>query len=157
MPFDSIAVIRRELVVEVVVTFTESSQGSDDVITGRVAIVKWLVTEPVSQGVDAEGSLLNDEDSENSSVDESTSPISPAKTSDEAWEDHSHENDTLDIVAMLPDDDGIIVQIGDIGTANTLWVLLHEHPSEVRVEKSLSNRVWVLVGIGVSVVGSVVS
>jgi hypothetical protein len=58
---------------------------------------------------------------------------------------------------MLPDDDRVIIQIGDIGAANSLRVLLHDHPSDVRVEEALSNRVWILVGIGVSVMGSVIS
>jgi hypothetical protein len=58
---------------------------------------------------------------------------------------------------VLPDNDGVVIQIGNIGTTNTLWVLLHDHPSEMRVEETLPNGVWVLVGIGVSVVGSVIS
>jgi hypothetical protein len=32
---------------------------------------------------------------------------------------------------MLPDDDGVIVEVGDVGTADALWVLLHDHPSEM--------------------------
>jgi hypothetical protein len=58
---------------------------------------------------------------------------------------------------MLPDNDGIVVQVGDVSTANALWVLLHDHPADVRIEKTFADRVWVLVGIGVSVVSSVIS
>lgn len=111
MPFDSIAVVRWEFVVEVVVTLTESDESGDNVVTRRVAVVEWLVTKPMGQRVDAEGGLLDEEDSENSGVDESTLPVSPSKTSDKAREDHAHENDRLDIVAMLPDNHWIIVQI----------------------------------------------
>jgi len=157
MPFDSIAVVRREFVVEIVVTLTKSDKSSDNMITGRVAVVEWLVAEPMSQGIDTEGGLLDEEDSEDTSVDESTHPVSPSKTSHEAREYHAHEDDGLDVVAMLPDDDRVIIQIGDIGAANSLRVLLHDHPSDVRVEEALSNRVWILVGIGVSVMGSVIS
>lgn len=139
------------------VALTKSDKSSDDVITGRVAVVEWLVTEPVCQGVDTEGGLLDEEDSEDTSVDESTHPVSPSKTGYEAGEDHSHEDDGLDVVAMLPDNDGVVVQIGDVGSTNTLWVLLHDHPSDVRVEKTLSNGVWVLVGVGVSVMCPVIS
>jgi hypothetical protein len=139
------------------VTLSESDESGNNVITRRVAIVEWLVTEPVSKGVDAEGGLLNEEDSKDSSVDESSHPVTPSKTSNKAREDHSHEDDGLDVVSVLPDDDGVIVQIRDIGTTNTLWVLLHDHPSEVRIYESFSNGVWVLVGIGVSVMGSVIS
>jgi hypothetical protein len=131
MPFDSIAVIRRELVVEVVVTFTKSDKSSDNVVTGGVAVVEWLVTEPMGQGVDAEGGLLDEEDSEYTSVDETAHPVSPSKTSDEAREDHAHKDNGLDVVAMLPNNDRIVIQVRDIGTTNTLWVLLHDHPSDV--------------------------
>jgi len=101
--------------------------------------------------------LLDEEDSEDTSVDEATHPVSPSKTGYETGEDHSHEDDGLDVVAMLPDNDGVIVQIGDVGSTNALWVLLHDHPSDVRVEKTLSNGVWVLVGVGVSVMCPVIS
>ncbi len=143
--------------VEVVITLTKSDKSSDYVVTGRVAVVEWLVTEPVGQGVDTEGGLLDEEDSENASVDETTHPVSPSKTSDEAREDHSHKDNGLDVVAMLPNNDRVIVQVRDIGTTNALWVLLHDHPSDVGVEKTFSNGVWILVGVGVSVVCSVIS
>lgn len=133
MPFDSIAVVGWELVMEVVITLTKSNESGNDVISWGVAVIEWLVTEPVCQRVDAEGGLLDEENSENSSVDETSLPVSPSETTDEAREDHSHEDNGLDVVAMLPDNDRVIVQVGDVGTTNSLWVLLHDHPSDVRV------------------------
>lgn len=79
MPGDGIAVIGRELVVEVVVAFAEGDNGRDEVITRRVAVVEGLVTEPVSKRVDAEGCLLDDEDSQNSSVNEAAHPVTPSE------------------------------------------------------------------------------
>ncbi len=52
VPFDGIAVVRGELVVEVVVTLAQSNQSGEDVVTRAVAVVEGLVAEPVSQGVD---------------------------------------------------------------------------------------------------------
>jgi hypothetical protein len=72
VPFDGVAVVGGELVVEVVVTFAESDQSGDDVVTGRVAVIKWLITEPVSERVDTESGLLDEEDAEDASVDEAT-------------------------------------------------------------------------------------
>jgi len=60
-------------------------------------------------------------------------------------------------VLVLPDDDGVFVQVGDVGTADALGVLLHDHPAQMAVEKSLANAVRVLVGVGVAVVGTVVT
>lgn len=139
VPLDSIAVVGWEFVVEVVVSLSKSNESSDDMITRRVSVIERLITKPMSKGVDAEGGLLDDEDSENTSVDESSHPVSPSKTCNQAREDHAHEDDSLDVVSVLPDNDWVIVQIRDIGTANTLWVLLHDHPSEMRVEETLSD------------------
>lgn len=58
---------------------------------------------------------------------------------------------------VLPDNDRVLVQVGDVGAADALGVLLHDHPAEMAVEKSLANAVWVLVGVGVAVVGTVVA
>jgi len=156
-PFNGVAVIGREFVVEVVVTLAKSDKGSDGVVTRRVSVVEWLVSEPMGQGVDTEGGLLNEEDTKDTGVDETTEPVSPSNTGDKHGEDHSHEDDGLDVVAVLPDDDWVVVEVGDIGTADSLWVLLHDHPSDVRVEKTLADGVWVLVGVGVSVVGTMIS
>lgn len=68
-PLDGIAVVTGEFVVEVVVSLTKGDKGGDDVVTRAVAVVEWLVTEPVSQGVDAEGGLLNEEDAQNTGID----------------------------------------------------------------------------------------
>lgn len=101
--------------------------------------------------------MLNDEDSENSGVDESSPPVSPSETCNQCREDHAHEDDALDVVSVLPDNDGVIVEVRNVGTADSLWVLLQEHPSEVGVDEPLADRVWVLVGIGVTVMSSVIS
>ena len=125
--------------VEVVVSLTEGDEGSDDVVTGGVAVVEGLVTEPVGERVDAEGGLLDEADSQNTGIDVTTDPVTPAKTADEGREDETHGNDALDEVAVLPDDNRVLVEVGDVGTASTLRVLLEDHPAEVRVEQTLAN------------------
>ena len=54
VPFDSIAIIRRKLVMEVVVAFAEGDQGGEDMIPGRVAVIKGLITKPMGKRVNAE-------------------------------------------------------------------------------------------------------
>lgn len=157
VPLDSVTVVGGELVVEVVVTFTKGDKSGDDVVPGAVAVVEGLVAEPVGKGVDAEGSLLDEEDAEDTGVDESTLPVVPEETSDSRGENQTHEDDDLDVVLVLPNDDGILVQVGDVGAADALGVLLHDHPAEMAVEKTLANAVGVLVGVGVAVVGTVVT
>jgi hypothetical protein len=111
MPFDGISVVGWEFVMEVVVAFTEGDESGNDVITGRVAVIKWLVTEPVGERIDAEGGLLDEEDAEDTGVDEAAEPVIPAKTTNEHGEDETHEEDDLEVVTVLPNDDGVFVQI----------------------------------------------
>ena len=58
---------------------------------------------------------------------------------------------------MLPDNDGVLVKIRDVGAADTLGILFHKHPPEVRVQETLADGVWILIGIRISVVRSVIS
>lgn len=153
-PLNGVAVVGRELVVEVVVTLTESDEGSDEVVTRRVAVIEGLVTKPVGKGVDAESSLLDEADTEDASVDITAHPVAPAEAADKSREDDRHEDNALDEVAVLPNDDGVLVEIGDIGSALALGVLLHDHPADMRVEETLANGVRVLVGVGVTVVSA---
>ena len=51
---------------------------------------------------------------------------------------------------MLPHDDGVIVQVGDIRAATIFGDLIQHHPHEVRIPNSLSDAVWVFDGIGPS-------
>ena len=58
---------------------------------------------------------------------------------------------------MLPDDDGVFIEIAYVGTANSLRVLLHHHPTEVAIEESLSHGVRIFIGVGVAVMSTVVT
>lgn len=157
MPLNGIAVVGGEFVMEVVIALTKCDQRSDDMIPRRVAVIEWLVSEPVSQGIDAESGLLDEEDAEDARVDEATQPISPTQPCNDRGKDETHEDDDLQVILVLPDNDRIFIQVGDIGTSNPLWVLLHDHPSNVRVQKPFPDRIWVFIGIGISVVGAVVA
>lgn len=78
VPLDSVAVVRGEFVVEVVVTFTEGDNGGDKVVTGRVAVIEGLFTEPVGERVDTESGLLDDEAAEDTGIDEAAHPVAPS-------------------------------------------------------------------------------
>lgn len=156
MPFNSIAVITWKLVVEIVVSFTEGDKSSNDVISRRVAVIERLFTEPMCQGVDAEGSLLDEKYTEDTSVNESTDPVTPSETSNKSREYQPHEDNNPEVVLVLPNDNGILVQVGDVGSANSLGVLLHNHPSQMRVHKTFTDTIRVFLGVGITMVSPVV-
>lgn len=124
-------------------------------VTGRVSVVEGLVTEAVGKGVDAESGLLDEADSEDTGIDETVEPVAPTETSDDGRQYKRHKDDALEIVAVLPDNDRVLVKVGDVGSPLALEVLLKDHPSDVGVEEAFADGVGVLLSVGVSVVGTV--
>jgi hypothetical protein len=51
VPFNGVAIVHRELVMEVVVPFTNGDERGDKVVTRGVLIVEGSVAEPVREGV----------------------------------------------------------------------------------------------------------
>ena len=80
-------------------------------VTGRVAVIKGLITQPMGKGVDTEGGLLNEEDAEDASVDEAAEEVVEGKATKDGGKDQAHEDDDFEVMTVLPDDDGIFVQV----------------------------------------------
>ena len=57
IPFDSISVVHRELVMEVVITLSDGDEGGDHMIARCVLVIERSFTKPVSEGIDTEGGL----------------------------------------------------------------------------------------------------
>lgn len=77
-PFDRVAVVGWKLVVEVMVSLAEGYEGGYDVVSWGIAIIEGLFADPMGKGIHTKGGLLNEENAEDSSVHESTKPITPA-------------------------------------------------------------------------------
>ena len=45
--------------VEIMIPLSYCDKRGEDMITGRVLIVKWSITQPVRKGIDAESALDN--------------------------------------------------------------------------------------------------
>jgi hypothetical protein len=57
IPFNRVTVIHRELMMKVVITFTDSDQCGDKMVAGRVLIVKGCISQPMCKRVNAERRL----------------------------------------------------------------------------------------------------
>lgn len=57
IPPDGISVVHRELMMEIVVAFTNSSKSGGEMIAGSVLVIERSLAEPVSQRVDTESGL----------------------------------------------------------------------------------------------------
>lgn len=111
----------------------------------------------MSETVHTEGGLLDEEDTEDAGIDKAAEVIVPSETSNKAREDQAHECNNLEVMTMLENHDWVFIEIGDISPSDALWVLLHEHPSEVRVEQSFPDTIRILVGVGVTMMSAMVS
>lgn len=114
-----------------------------------------LLTQPMGERIDAEGGLLDEREPKNSSIYKTALPITPSQASNEHREQNSENQDDRSIVLVLPDDDRVLIQVGDIGPPTVLWVLIQNHPHKMRIPKTLHDAVWVLDCVGPSVVCSV--
>ena len=125
-------------------------------VTRRISIIEWLVAEPVGEAVYAKCGLLHEENAKDASIDEATEPVIPAKACHNRGQNESHENNNFQVMAMLPNDNRVFVQISNVRTTDPLRVLFHNHPSKMAIQQTLANRVGVLVGVGVSMMGPVI-
>ena len=57
VPFDGISVVHWELMMEIVITFTDGYQCCSEMVSGRVLIIKRSFTQPMSKGIDTERRL----------------------------------------------------------------------------------------------------
>ena len=58
VPLDSVAIVHGELVMEVVVAFSNGDESSGEMIAGCVLVIEGSLSEPVSERVNTEGGLL---------------------------------------------------------------------------------------------------
>lgn len=140
--------------LELLTSFAKSHQSRNHIIPRRVPVIEGLIAQPMGKRVDAKRGLLDKATAQNAGIDQPAFPVAPDAT-DDGREDPGHGNDREDVVAVLPHDEGVLVEVGDVGAADALRVLVEHHPAHVRVREALLDRVGVLVRVRVSVVGAV--
>jgi len=156
-PLDSVSVVGGIAVVVVVVSFAESDECGEDVVSWGMSVIERLIAEPVGKRVDAECSVVDKDESADSGVVKSTSPVTPTNASNESGDQEAHDEDDESVVLVLQADEDIRVEIRDIGTSDTFGVLLEDHPSEMCVHQAFSDRVWIFLCVGVTMMSTMVS
>jgi len=87
-----------------VVTFSDGDESGEPVVTRSVLVVEGSLSEPVSEGVDAESGVVNEEETSGTGEEESSTVISPSESSDQSREDESHSDDEVNVPLVLPFD-----------------------------------------------------
>jgi len=88
--------------MEVVVTLSNRNKSSDPMVTRSVLVVEGSLSEPVSERVDAESGVMNEEESSGTGEEESSTVIVPSESSDQGREDESHSDDEVNVPLVLP-------------------------------------------------------
>jgi hypothetical protein len=151
VPLDGITVVGGELVVEVVVSLADRNECGDDVVSGSVLVIERSLSKPVSERVDAEGRVVHKGQTSRTGKEQPTPPIAPQETRNDSRDDETHDDKEGEVHAMLPPDNGVLVQVGHVGDAG-LATGLDNHPADVRPEEAVVCAVGVEVGVGVAVV-----
>lgn len=111
----------------------------------------------MSQRVDAESGLKDENGTQDGSIEESTAPVSPAKSSDSDGQNNSERDGESMEVLVLPLEQGVRLEIGAIGFSNGGLVLLDEQPSHVSPEESTLRIVGILIGIDITMMSTVIA
>jgi len=98
--------------------------------------------------------VVNKQQPSSSSKEESFPPVTPSESGNGHRENESHNKQQTQVVVVLPPDDLVPGQVRDIGNSN-LGTRLEDHPTDMSPPEPLVSRVWVKVGVGVTVVSSV--
>lgn len=146
-----VSVVHRELVVEIVVAFTDRDERGDDVVSRGMLVVERGFTEPVRERVYAKRRVVYEQESSGTGKEESTAPVAPAEAGDEGGEDESHDGEQGEVVFMLPSDHLVPRQVGHVGNSD-LGSRLDEHPSDVGPPETMMCAVRVQISVGVPVV-----
>ena len=172
IPFDGIAIIHWELVMEVMVTLSEGDKRGENVIARSMLVVEGSFTEPVSERVDTEGRLsirgesdcsylsakrthvVDKEQTSERRIEITATPIAPEVTRNDGRDDNTHQEEERDEPFMLPTDDGVAGEIRDISDAR-LATGLEDHPTDMRPEEPMMSAIGVEVSVSITMVSTV--
>mmetsp|Transcript_5118 Transcript_5118/g.16228 ORF Transcript_5118/g.16228 Transcript_5118/m.16228 type:complete len:387 (+) Transcript_5118:650-1810(+) len=160
VPLDAVAVVLRELVVEVVVALTERQHGAEDAVVRRVLVgevLRGAHEVRVRERVDEEGRVVDEDHLGERGVEVPAEPVAPAEAADERGGDDAAQHREAEVVLVLVADRPRRVEVRDVDVAEVRVVLLHEHPPDVGEEEAALGVVRVEVGVDVAVVDAVVA
>lgn len=130
IPTYRIPIVHRELVMEVMISFADGNKGGNHVVTRSVLVIERRLSEPMRERVYAESRVVDECQTKSTRVDITAKPVAPQKPGDESGHDEAHEDEQGNVPLVLPANDAISAQIGDV--CNTrLAARFDKHPPDV--------------------------
>ena len=112
------------------VTLADCHKSSDPVISRTVLVIKWRITEPMSERVDAECRMMNEKKTSCTSEEEATFPVTPQQTSYGHGKEEAHSHDEGQVVLVLPSNDWVVCKVRNIGNTRRATTF-EDHPADV--------------------------
>ena len=107
----TVAVVLRELVVKVVISFAHRNKGCDKAVARRVAVRVCGSAGVVSERVDAKGRVVYKDETKHARDEVAAPKVAPQQAADERRQDKAHEENAERIVLVLPHDDPIRFEV----------------------------------------------
>ena len=98
--------------------------------------------------------VVDKEQTSKGAIKVTAAPVPPEIAGDDGRKEDAHEEDEGDEPVVLPADDGVAGEIGDI--SDTRFATgLEEHPTDVGPEEAAMGTIGIEVGVGVAMVSTV--
>jgi len=100
--------------------------------------------------------VVNKDETRSSSIEVTSTPITPEDTWDAGWNDDRHGEQEPKVVLVLPAYKRVV---GEVGTIGDTWFTtrMDDHPADMRPQETVMGAVRVQVGVGVTMVGTMTS
>src|SRR2546430_1028321 len=143
----SIAVVALKLVVKIVVTLAESKQGHPRAVACGAAAGIRLFADRVAKRIDEKSHVLDNDDAGHSRDQETAQRGGPSapRPSDRRGQREAGEDGDEEIVAVLPQHQPVLLQVGYLVVQARLRFQLEENPADVGVEKAFREVIRIVV------------
>lgn len=156
VPLDRISIIHGELMMEIMITFSDGDQGRNKMILGTVLVVEWRIPEIMRKRIDAEGAVVHETHPYRTRIYISSSPVSPPQPRDQRRHTKAHNYHQPNISSVLPPNNVVPVEVTDVGrTGPDAW--LEYDPTNVSPDESSLNIVGVEVSVRVAMMRTMFS
>lgn len=151
IPTNSIPIIHRELVVEVMVSLSDGDKGGDHMVAGCMLVVERRLSKPVRERVHAERRVVDECQTKSACVNVAAEPVAPQKPGNDRRYNKAHRDNEDVVPLVLPPNNSVPTEVGNICDAR-LDAWFNKHPTDVRPPKAIGRAVRVERGVGVTVV-----
>eukprot|EP00906_Rhabdomonas_costata_P023741 RCo034155 len=155
VPLHSIAVVHRELVVEVVVALAQRQDRRDEGVVRAVRGGELLFPNGVRQAVDEERRSVHEEDPGAAGPHKAPEEVPAQQPGHQGGQEHPKPQRQGDVVIVLEGEVLVVVEVGDVHAALQLGILDEHHPPPVGVPEAVEGAVGVVLGVNVAVVRTV--